>query len=260
MEARLAHPAFAPLRPWLDRLREPLRAGLDELNAFASERDLRVASGRPLRFVAPSGEAARYGEYELRVFETGGVETRPGSLHDFFNALAWLAFPRTKGKLNALHVAALPGEQGRRGRFRDLLTILDEGGAIVQCADPALEALALGFEWKALFWERRAQLGAGFRVSLLGHAAHEQALAPRPGITCKAIFVAAQGDPDALTCDWLGRLPGSATPRDLPPLPVFGLPDWLPGSDCAEFYDDTRYFRPGRALPSGKNLDQSMPS
>jgi Protein of unknown function (DUF3025) len=34
------------------------------------------------------------------------------------------------------------------------------------------------------------------------------------------------------------------TPRDLPPLPVFGYPGWFPGSGQPAFYSDERFFRP----------------
>jgi hypothetical protein len=39
-------------------------------------------------------------------------------------------------------------------------------------------------------------------------------------------------------------LTAHASPQELAPLPVFGYPGWLPESNRAEFYSDTRYFRP----------------
>lgn len=82
------------------------------------------------------------------------------------------------------------------------------------------------------------------RFIVLGHATLEQALAPWPGITCKALFIDPAADADAQAAAWLGALPPDATPRLLAPLPVFGYPGWLPESDCAEFYRDERFFRP----------------
>jgi hypothetical protein len=35
------------------------------------------------------------------------VATRPCNRHDYFNALAWLAFPHAKAALNAIHVREL---------------------------------------------------------------------------------------------------------------------------------------------------------
>lgn len=177
------------------------------------------------------------------MFESGRVETRPGNFHDLFNALAWLAFPRTKARINALHAAEIPRERGRRGRRRDLLTLFDEGGAVVQCADAELIALARAFRWKELFWEKRARLLDSMRFVVLGHAVLEKALAPWPGITCKAIFLESN-DLDGQAAAWLAT---QASPRELAPLPVFGYPGWLPESGRAEFYDDARYFRPFKA-------------
>jgi hypothetical protein len=218
------------------------------LNAFAEQAGLCVESGKPLRFVAPSVAQGSYGDYEMRVFESGRVETRPGNRHDLFNALAWLAFPKTKAALNARHAREIPRERGRRGRLRDLLTLLDEGGAIVSCADESLAAMLRGHRWRELFWDNRERVRTALRVQVLGHAVLEQALEPRPGITCKALLVA-PGSPAGLDADrqaaaWLAALPGDAAPRDLPPLPVFGLPGWCAENEHAAFYDDQRYFRP----------------
>lgn len=240
MEAALAHPIYDPLRPWLARLGEPTLA---RLNALAEEAGLRTESGRPVRFVAPRA-ADPY--YEVHVFQTGAVSTRPHSRHDLFNALAWLAFPRTKARLNALHAAHIPREHGRRGRKRDLLTLLDEGGVIVECAEQELLALLRGFRWKELFWDNRARLLRGMRLTVLGHAVLEKALDPWPGVTCKALVVPPGGDVDEQAAQWLAGLPEDATARGLAVMPVFGYPGWLPGSEAPDFYDDTRYFRPFR--------------
>jgi hypothetical protein len=240
VEARLAHPIYDAVRPWLQKLGN---ASLEGLNALANEAGVCTLSGRPLRFVPP-GDTDAY--YEIRVFESGCVETRPDNLHDLFNALAWLAFPRTKALINALHAAEIPREGARRGRKRDLLTLLDEGGAIVACSDPELVELLRGFCWKELFWTRRAQVLRAMRITVLGHAILEQALSPWPGIACKALFVAPGTGPDAAAADWLSVLAADATPSALAPLPVFGYPGWFPGNERAQFYDDTRYFRPFR--------------
>lgn len=193
-----------------------------------------------MRFVPP---AASDPYYEVHLYETGRVPTRPGNRHDLFNALCWLAFPRTKARINALHAAQIPREGGRRGRLRDLLTIFDEGGALVACADASLNALIRELRWKELYWEQRSRVRQAMRFVVLGHATLEQALEPRPGISCKALFVDPARDADAQAAEWLGRLPVDASPRLLAPLPVFGFPGWLPEGERGEFYDDARYFR-----------------
>jgi hypothetical protein len=222
------------VRPWYARVEGgPL---LHRLNSLSEEIELKTESGKPVRFVPPAPGGPYY---ELEVFETGRVQTRPGSLHDLFNALAWLAFPRTKALINAMHAAALPGGGGRRGPRRDLLTIFDEGGAIVVCADTDLVDMLRACRWKELFWTHRSRLRAALRCIVLGHAVMEQALEPRPGITCK-VLITADGNPD----DEAARLlPALASPKDLAPLPVFGLPGWYAQDE--PFYEDARYFRPG---------------
>jgi hypothetical protein len=85
----------------------------------------------PLRFVAPS-PADPY--YEVHLYETGCVATRTENWHDLFNALVWLAYPRTKAVINALHARQIPLEGGRRGRLRDLLTIFEYPGWLPESA------------------------------------------------------------------------------------------------------------------------------
>ncbi len=238
MEARLAHPIFDPVRSWRERLGEP---SLEALNRLSEQAGIRTESGKAVRFVSPSS-ADPY--YELHLYETGRVQSRPDNWHDLFNALAWFAFPRTKARINAMHAAQIPREGGKRGRLRDMLTLFDEGGAIVACADAELAQMIRGFRWMELFWENRDRVLWGLRFIVLGHAVLEKALAPWPGATCKAIVIAPGGDPDARAAQWLAEHAANGTPQDLAPLPVFGYPGWLPGSDRAAFYADERYFRP----------------
>jgi len=255
--ASFTHPVFDPLRPSLERLAGedwPDWARLDRLAAELGVAPC-TASGHAVRFVPPGAESA---SYELRVFRTGTVHTRPCNWHDLFNALAWIAYPHAKAAINALHAARIPLEGKQRSPLRDMLTLIDEGGVIVACDDAALVELARGFCWRELFWERRARVVAGMRFLVIGHAVMEMALAPWPGITCKAMFIEVgraelEGSPEALraaldlrAAEWFETHAREATPRALAPLPVFGYPGWLPQSAHAEFYDDARYFRPLR--------------
>jgi hypothetical protein len=216
---------------------------LERLNALAADLGIKTESGKPVRFVPPGPEDPYY---EIGVFESGRVATRPENLHDWFNALAWLAFPRTKARINALHTdelrRSLPQARGRRGPLRDLLTIFDEGGAIVVCADESLLSLLTNASWKALFLENRERVLGAMRIVVFGHAVQEQAVTPRPGITCKAIVLPA-GDLDAGAARWLADAPAGTSPKALLPVPIFGYPGWYPRQDSA-FYEDKRYFRP----------------
>jgi len=257
-DADLSHPIYDPVRRALERLaREPDWPGAERLNALARELGVapRTASGRPVRFTVPQADDAHY---ELRVHASGQVATRSRNWHDLFNALAWIAFPRTKAALNARHAAAIPLEDGRRGPLRDLLTIFDEGGAIVAFSDAALAGLIRDFRWRELFWERRCRVLEALRFVVVGHAVLEQARRPWPGITCKALFV-----PVADAClrlppgrllsyldehaaAWFEAAASTFTPRTLAPLPVFGYPGWFRGNESESFYADTRFFRPLR--------------
>jgi hypothetical protein len=227
----LIHPIFDPVRPWIEKAGD---CSVEQLNLLSEKSNLRTESGKPVRFVLPSASDPYY---EVHVFETGHVQTRPGNKHDLFNALAWLAFPKTKARINAMHAAEIPREGGKRGRVRDMLTIFDEGGAIVAC-ERDVANLVREARWSELFIERHHD----FRIVVVGHAVLEQALAPHLGITCKVIFADPSRDLDAQAADWLATT--GRSPRDMPPLPVFGYPGWFEGSDRAGFYSDKRHFRP----------------
>ncbi len=235
MEAGLIHPIFDSVRLFYERLKD---FSLEELNGLAEESRIKTESGRPIRFVPPAPSDPYY---EVHLFETGQVQTRPESKHDLFNALAWLAFPKTKARINAMHAAEIPNEGGKRGRLRDMLTIFDEGGAIVACGADVAE-LVRRARWRELFVERQRD----FRIVVVGHAVLEQALdqanTPRLGLTCKVIFADPARDLDAQAAHWLATR--GSSPRDLPPLPVLGYPGWYPGSGQPDFYSDERYFRP----------------
>ena len=104
--------------------------GEDELGALAAEAGdvaARVEAGEPVhaalnawpaapvRFVPqaalPEGQA-----YEQFIFEQRACPSRD-NLHDLFNGLTWLAYPRTKARLNELQAAdiARHGVSEQRG-------------------------------------------------------------------------------------------------------------------------------------------------
>lgn len=267
-EALLASPWFAAIHHVLARLPRERPPALDDLNALAREGDVQTASGLPLTFVpavAPAKGPAEH--YEVRVFRTGEVPTRSDGGHDLFNALAWLAFPRTKAVLNRIHHDELVrrGGAGPRGTPRDVLTLFDEGGVVVACADRALTRLLEAFQWKELFWARRHEAIAAMRFLVFGHAILERAFAPYKGVTAKALVIdvpqAALALPpaalvdllDARAADHFARPGALDSTRALQPLPVLGIPGWTPENEDPAYYDDANVFRPGRtrARPPG---------
>lgn len=253
--------------PWLGahaaRLAElgPLDAAarVARLDAWAREAGLATASGRALRFVPETGEAARGAAslrpaYETRIFETGEVATRidaAGARHDLYNALAWLAWPRTKARLNALHAIEIDrsGPEAPRGALRDAATLFDENAAVWVGLDASLEDALRAFDWQALFVARRDALARGVRVHAFGHALLEKLDAPYKAITAHAwpLRLPADAAPEAVDAALAASLdPERLSTRAFCPLPVMGLPEWCDANRDPAFYNDATVFRPGR--------------
>lgn len=238
---------------------------LATLDRLARRRGVVNARGLPLAFVPPPARRARFEDgYEPRVFLAGQVETRARSWHDVLNAFAWCLFPRAKAAMNARHYQGLEGARhggapgNGRGRLRDALTLFDESGVIVACAEPVLAELLRRRQWKALFWQRRAAVERGMRFLLLGHGLMQQALAPFVGMSGHGCIVpvapadlaqsadALAAQLDAVLASRLARDDGDALRAALTPVPVLGVPGFSARAAAESFYDDTAYFRPPR--------------
>ena len=248
-------PIFAALVPLLRCLPPDRFPRYDELNALATP-SVASGGGAPIRFVPPAASA----QYETHVFETGEVQTRPDNWHDLFNALVWLAFPRTKAVLNRHHCEEIRARRGERlrGTARDVLTLFDEGGIVVAAADAELASLLREFRWKELFWGRRAEVQRSMRFYVFGHAIYEKALEPYKGVTAKALIVdTAPGlldapierqlsELDARAAEYFSGAQALVSTRNLSPLPILGIPGWDPSNGSEAYYDDASQFRPGR--------------
>lgn len=201
---------------------------------------LNAARGRivaPVRFVEPSDLPA--GEpYESFIARTSCVPTRD-NLHDLFNGLMWLSYPKTKRRLNVLQAErlALHGVAGTRGSLRDALTLFDENAAVLQAPAVLVEALRQR-DWKTLFVAQRAHWESA-RVVVFGHALLEKLMQPRKAITAHVWLVEDSTD-DALASS-LDRARLAA--KDFLPLPVLGVPGWWAANEAPGFYDDTDVFR-----------------
>jgi len=271
-EALLQSPLFAPLHPVLASLDAGGFPTLHDCNALlsATHSPVTVQSGMPLRFVPQEcGKLSFEAQYEPRCYLTGEVQMRTHNLHDLFNALVWLSFPRTKAAINARHYRALTEEDiavvagSQRGAVRDVNTLFDESGVVIAHADAGLAGLLRDFKWKELFWQRREQVrpqssqqAMGFY--LFGHGLYEKALQPYVGMTGQGLLIKVEqafftwplvqqlAHLDSLLADYLA-IPGHCrSTRDLSPLPLLGIPGWAAHNDCAAYYDNTAYFRPGR--------------
>lgn len=264
-------------RPWYAAIRahgELIAQASDwrtALNAAATAQQLRNHRGLPISFVPqqslPTGTA-----YEAFISSSGQVPTRD-NLHDFFNALVWLTFPRIKMQLNALQAAELAraaasGQSNQsRGPTRDAATLFDENAALVLLRDGAgghaMAAALRRHRWHEVFVERKGMFGNDCRIVLFGHALMEKLANPYKAITAHAWPLMAGDEyfamPPTAQYAWLDatvarQLTGGLHPAAFTPLPVSGVPGWSEAQDAA-FYADTAVFRPARsridAAPSG---------
>jgi hypothetical protein len=218
-------PWLAPYREIGERIEQHLLRDATVAEALNAEAGAEVT----VRFVPqdalPRGEA-----YESFVRRTGRVPTRD-NLHDLFNGLVWLRWPRLKAQLNALQSAqiAQDGIGATRGAVRDAVTVFDENGALLKAPAALLDALRQR-DWRRLFVEERA-LWREAELVLVGHALLEKLSQPRKPITAHLLT----------SVEALAQQP-------FLPLPVLGVPGWWPENESPAFYDDASVFRP---LPAG---------
>ncbi|CAJ0777673.1 hypothetical protein LMG19083_00317 [Ralstonia psammae] len=248
-----SHPAFAPLAAVGGPIADAIERGADlrdALNAHPAAQAIRTSSGDAVRFIPqealPAGTA-----YEAHVAATGEVPTRD-NLHDFFNALIWLHWPRAKAALNARQARAITqdGIGAARGIVRDAATLFDENALIFLHTDDAPQRCLTAFDWRGLFVEGRAAWGATCAVLPFGHALLEKLVAPYKSITAHAWPVHVAALPtnlfslDAALAE--GLMHAELAPRNFCPLPVMGIPGWCDANQDAGFYLDATVFRPGR--------------
>ncbi len=239
---------WQPWRELGERVMARVQAGEavhEALNACA------VASA--VRFV-PQSVLPEGAAYETFIFQTKTVPTRD-NLHDFFNGLAWLRFPLTKTRLNALQYEEIAshGVQQLRGPLRDALTLFDENAAFlcVKLHAPVIAALRER-DWQAAFQTHRALLEAHPPV-LFGHALLEKLVSPYKSVT--AHVFPAQSASGSIEFDDLAKLDAAIAeqlnvvallPKPFVPMQVLGVPLWWAANESADFYTDSTVFRAPR--------------
>jgi hypothetical protein len=242
-------PIYQQLSQGNSVFRETLQACLSPL--------AQSAGGHPIQFVLqeelPLGMA-----YETYIAQTGRVPTR-ANLHDFFNALMWWRWPRSKQVINRLQSReiARDGVSGRRGPIRDALTLLDESGLVIVDSSVEGEAQAVhaALNWSELLCKRRDEWGKTLHPLVTGHALLEHLVQPYKSLTTHVLWLHLPGwsenfsdgvsVEDAVLAEAIEtRL---LKPSVLLPLPVLGLPGWSPGQD-ETFYADERVFRRSRRV------------
>ena len=268
-------------QPWLDRINQighpasmPGEVWLERINHAAAMIDLRNALGRRIRFEASLPTAkpkAGPPAYETGIFEHGVVPTRihgEAAWHDYFNALVWLVFPRTKAALNQrqARAIALDGISAVRGPLRDALTLFDESAALIACPGSSFGEDLRQFNWNRLFIERRGEFVAQARCVVFGHALLHKLVSPYKAVCGHAMMLDSQLPDSSLAIggreaspekqdsleiflSWLDREAScmiSAAEfgkQSLTPLPILGIPGWWPANEHAEFYNDSNVFR-----------------
>lgn len=248
-------PLFDGLAGLLARFTAQGLPGHDTLDALYAETTA-GADVRRLRFVPPVEGAA----YEAYIAGHDAVPTRPDDWHDFFNALAWCVWPRSKSACNRLHLLAFEARSAAglssRGPLRDALTQFDECGVLVVGADAEILQLLAAHEWEEAFWRRRQRLAESTRFLVFGHATWEQLRAPFTGLCAKAIYrqvdaswlglpaAQRQAEADTWLAAHLAGIAGELVPGLLRPLPLLGIPGVTPDNENADYYRDRRQFRP----------------
>jgi len=99
--------------------------------------------GEPIEFVLQKKQRnpkkTFWNSYEPRIFLASQVSTRKDNWHDFFNALIWYSFPKSKAALNMRQFIAFDENtpfpwlcaQKKRLPEQDTMTMFDEGGCVM---------------------------------------------------------------------------------------------------------------------------------
>jgi hypothetical protein len=262
-------PMYEPLRPLLGSFRHNTDwPGLDAYQQLLDslEQPLRTHHGVALKVVPQAGKPDHFEQhYAPRIYRSGEIQTRTRNWHDFFQLLTWFVFPKTKAAINAIHIPRAKQrleegwQPGRRTPLENMLSLFDEGGVVLLSSDETLLQLVRDFKWKELFWQRRDELVNRFECITFGHALYEKGLKPYPGMTANSVLIKVNADYfaqplqqrltdiDARLATIFENEERYLKPRDLNPFPLLGLPGWDKANENEDYYDNTDYFRPGRA-------------
>jgi hypothetical protein len=237
--------------PWLmsykpigKRLAEQVLLGSPVHVALNDALDSNPKIDCPVRFV-PQEESSGAAAYESFIWQTRTVPTRD-NLHDFFNGIVWLHFPKIKARLNELQAAAIEaaGVTQHRGKLRDALTLFDENAAFLIEPKPesALLQAIRNKAWRHVFIDQRAAWN-DVQLIVFGHALLEKLVSPRKAMTahvfCPQTSIHRLDDlamAAALNPEHLATKPYA-------PLPVMGIPGWCAENADVIFYEDASVFR-----------------
>jgi hypothetical protein len=243
--------------PWYDTI-AGLLARFDEDARFPSPEELtdlyaeqtRARDVPPLRFVASVKSRKKRPRrapielaslYEGSIVERGEVPTRVDDWHDFFNALAFVSFPRAKRALHARQYAIVRARLGphatrlpnARTREQDALSLFDEGGLVVVVSSPERAAELAEADDDTL---GRALAASAAHVIPFGHALYEHMVA---GLACPLATAHVIIEPSARESpDWLARV-DAALARTLEDPLAFQLPSSARGNSLERLLEHT---------------------
>ena len=259
---------YEPLRSLIESFADFAEwPGVDDLQRVLEEwpEPIMTLGGQALKIVRQDERPHTFAEtYAPRIYLTGELQTRLGNWHDFFQYLTWFIFPRSKAVINSIHIPRAKeridgsGDPGRRSPIENMLSLFDEGGAVVVSSDESLLQLIRDFSWKELFWERRAELADKLQCITFGHAMYEKGLMPYVGMTANSILLPVDDAffelglskqlqrVDESLAEIFAQGEQYTKPKDLQPFPILGMPRWTPDNEAESYYDNVRYFRPGR--------------
>lgn len=237
--------------PWLvpiAELGQTIAASSDwrgELNRAAQNR--RIDNFRSQRITFANRDAAASEPYEAFIARTGSVPAR-ANLHDFFNALVFLQFPRSKAQLNRLQSEAIArdGVRAVRGPLRDAATLVDENSVLLVTLRADVVHALRAHDWPTVFAQQRAAWSDEIKVFAFGHALLEKLARPYKAITAHALHIPVAADASLAEVDrrLAAALGDYLSPGHLMPLPVLGVPGWCEQNEDPSFYSDATVFRP----------------
>ena len=149
-------PIFSPLKLWAEKFSQFKDGwpGLKDYQLLLDElsQPILTQSGQALKIVEQDGKPGHFTEhYAPRIYLSGEIQTRTENWHDFFQFITWFMFPKTKAVINAIHIPAAQSridnnvDLGRRSPIENMLSLFDEGGAVILCSDESLLQLIRDF-------------------------------------------------------------------------------------------------------------------
>ena len=192
--------------------------------------------------------------YEPRIYLKKELQTRTENWHDFFNAMIWLNFPKTKTTLNELHFKASTNRPkgSNRSTLENRITQFDECGAVILSSQQHLLDLVEQHQWQSLFIDQQSAFKEDFHCVVFGHAIYEKEINPYIGMTCHCLLLenkemlekAKTGDysdlDHYLADQWQNKI--SLNPVKFSAFPVLGTPGYW-NNQNEDFYQNKNYFR-----------------